>query len=297
MRKNTIQKTRVLAGCICAAIAIMIAETSVPATAQLAVAPKTADLLKKTVAFEAAPRSVAEITRSLSAQTGLTIEAENCLLERTVVIQSERASAFHVLNALAELHDWQWEETEEHKIVIKRPIVRPATSLKEVPLAIKAALPKDLRNYLGFGVPTDSLPPPTEPGQQQVLKSRQTLGPGVVGNKAVQFRITEKARHVKQALMDQLPPDVRSGARRKWSQLEKPLQSALLLAMVVGGLQDAYRSGGGEAILAQRLYPFQVDPTRIELKFKGSELLIGSTTYNLNEKTRSFDGFGGTVDQ
>ena len=300
MEKYAINNTRIIARYFRVAVIAAIAVSALPVFAQQSNSVKADDLLKKTVQLDAAPRTVEEIARILSAQTGLTIGAESCLRERTVVIQSDRISAYDMLNALAELHDWRLEETEDHKIVIKRQIVRPAMSLKEVPVSIKAAMPMDLRNYLGLGVPTDSLPLPTDPVQQSLLKTRRALGPGVVANTSIKFRIDAKTSHAKQVLVDQLPPDVRSGDRRKWSKLEKPLQAALLLAIVVSGIQDAFASGGGEAILAERLYPFQVDPSRIDLKLTGQKsgesiLLIGTTTSD--GKTRSFDGFGGSVDR
>jgi hypothetical protein len=300
LKTYAIYISRIIARCVRVAVTVAIAVSALPVPAQQSNSAKTGDLLKKAVQFDAAQRTVEEIARSLSAQTGLTIEAESCLRERTVVIQSDRISAYDMLISIVELHDWRLEETEDHKIVIKRQIVRPATSLMEVPVSIKMALPMDLRNYLGLGVPTDSLPLPTDPGQQSLLKARRALGPGVIATTSIKFRIDEKAGRVKQVLADQLPPDIRSGDRRNWSKLEKPLQTALLIAIVVSGVQDAYSSGGGEAILAQRLYPFQVDPSRIELKLGGQQagelmLLIGTTTSD--GKTRSFDGFGGSVDR
>jgi hypothetical protein len=258
-----------------------------------------ADVLKKAVRFDAPACTIEDVTKSLSEQTGLKIEAESCLRERRVLVQCTDTPASDLLTSLADLHDWTWEETVAHSILLRRKTARLARSEPELAALIHSAMPKDLRNYIGFGVNPAALPLPSDAEQRRLVQSSGNLpGSGPAGLVGARLMALDRAAQLR--LVGDLPPDVRTGTRQPWPKIAPLVKSSLLLTMVLNTLHNAYMgSSGAEAILSGRLSGFMVDPSRVIIKLNvdgrgNKEILIGSDEL-LGDNRRAFVGFGGGV--
>ena len=101
--------------------------------------------------------SVAQFTSALSEQTGLTISAAPYLRDRRILVQMDDVSAQNALNALAEMNDWTWRETQPGEIGLFRRALKLPREPGYIPRFVQTAIPADLREYMRVLRPSDKL--------------------------------------------------------------------------------------------------------------------------------------------
>ena len=94
--------------------------------------------------------SIGELLASLSQQTSVSMRAEDGLQSRVIVAQFQNLSAGQILDALADIHDWRWFQTEHGSVWVARKRVVMPRSVYELPTALRTAIPQDFRRYAGM---------------------------------------------------------------------------------------------------------------------------------------------------
>src|SRR5262249_49460669 len=91
-----------------------------------------------------------DLAKQIGKLTGATIRASEPIQERrvTVIVLDKRAS--DVLDSVCETVGLTWDYRSDGTILIGRRVVRRPQRVAEVPQALHAALPGDVRTYLGL---------------------------------------------------------------------------------------------------------------------------------------------------
>ena len=227
-----------------------------------------------------------KVTQSLSAQTGLSIEASTYLRDRKLIIQMKDMSAAAALNSLAELNDWQWMEVKENHLLITRPTINRPQNVPEISRAIQAALPKDFRRYMGIGVPVDDLPLIDNPKTSRSFEREREVHP--MRRTEMLVRVNSKIRPLLEAQQNELfqttQPGILGGKELAYSRLLPSQKKSLVVSLVVRALSDL--CGGNPTIIPVTPLNVMTGYIRSDLLdvekdeiflFHGTDLMIGRT--------------------
>ncbi len=113
--------------------------------------------LRQIVQIDRNGATVKQVLAALSAQCGVTITAEDYLEDRILTLHLEKMPAVDALDTLIEGNDWKWYAENDTTVRVTRPRIPTPHNLSEVPAAFRAALPKEMRRYLGYDVPPRDL--------------------------------------------------------------------------------------------------------------------------------------------
>jgi hypothetical protein len=212
--------------------------------------PQTPDSrLDKRVHLSLGVTTLDKVAAEISRQTGLTVEAADCLKERRLIAAMGDLTARQTLDALAALNGWTWRESEPGKYLIARHTIRRPNSVAEVPRTMRAALPKDIRIYLGL----DTL-------DNKTLDDR------------FQASITHDPENAvgeaHKNLLASIRPAIVEGKPLPFAKLDRETREHLLFWLVFR------RFGDTEAVLYDRSSPHLIEPARATLKLDHEKVLM-----------------------
>jgi len=121
-------------------------------------APGKSQGLDTPVTLPAAGMTLEALCRSLADQTGVVVAAAEHLRDRRLVVSVKGRPARTILDALCELNDWTWTRSAG-RVRVARRVPRAPAEPAAVAAAMRAALPRDLRHFLGI----QALPGAAEP--------------------------------------------------------------------------------------------------------------------------------------
>ncbi len=227
-----------------------------------------------------------KVTKSLSAATGLRIEASEYLRDRKLIVQMKDVSVANALNSLSELNDWRWAEVKENHLLIMRPIIKKPQTVAEIGLAIQSALPRDFRCYLGIGVPVDDLPLIERQDELQVyerdradhpLRRQEMLA-------RVRWKMPPMIKRQQNQLFESTLPGVLDGKELAIKRLTGSQTESLLVCLVINALSDL--CGNNPTIIPTTPYNVMTGYLRADLLdvdkdeiflLDGKHLMIGRT--------------------
>ena len=108
--------------------------------------------LRQTVQMDRNDVTVKQALAELSAQCGVKITIESYLEDRMLSLHLTKMPAVDALDTIVEGNDWIWYAENDATVHVTRPRIPTPRNLAEVPAAFRAALPKDMRRYLGYDV-------------------------------------------------------------------------------------------------------------------------------------------------
>ena len=195
--------------------------------------------------------TLAAAAQILSAQCGVTIEPAPYLKDRDLVVQIDGVSARTALEALSELNDWAWKETQEKHILISRKVSRLPATPAYIWRRIHAILPRDVHDYLGVEAraenPEEYINPLADSDQQRARKREED-----------RTRLFRLFKDTQTELYDSLPRTIYAGepfAYEKMSQSQKNN----LLVQTFFPLFSLFLSQGKEFVIGD-FRPYVHDP-------------------------------------
>ena len=274
--------------CACTFVVSLCISSRVTCNAQTALRADTLTKIALKVHLSLGSTTLAAACKTLSAQTGLTIEPIAYLQERTLLLEIDGLSARATLDALAEANEWNWHETTPGHILISRVLPRYPQNLPQISKYVVAAIPKDIRDFIYLGktpeelkravLPQDMARPADFPFQKPSLTPESADD----GCKSKLMELTYRAA-VKFAGL--LEPKPKVGAFFAYKQMKPEAQKQLLIYMVFATLRDTSRS-----LLENEFSPYQLDMTKATMELGGNMLSIGQHT--IEGKTDSYSSFG-----
>jgi hypothetical protein len=216
---------------------------------------------------------------ALSQQTGLTIRAESFLQARALTVQIGPISALNALNALAELGDWQWIETEKGVLRFARRRLRVPAEPAAIPRLIQNAFPLDLRDYLLMPKPSEDMTRLMTPATRTVMVNgpeRMQIG---------QHRGRLYATCSRQ-LFDRLKPAGIESRTILFTELT-PEQRESLIGTLVGQILQSVDPD----LLHYDLWPHVSDPASTELELHPGGLLAVQTHIVRPDGSRTIHGY------
>lgn len=143
----------ITAAMTCSACLLVTVLCSCAAYAQTVNTEAVRQKLSKVIHLNLGKTTLQTVAASLAEQTDLAFDVPDNLRDRAMIVNIDNKSAFAAISALAELHDWSWKETAEGGIRISRSALALPRTMGSIPSAVKSALPKDLRTFLGVPRP------------------------------------------------------------------------------------------------------------------------------------------------
>lgn len=272
------------------------------AEAQSVSTPEVAQRLRTRVDLLQGSTTLERVTEALTAQTGVDIRAAPYLRDRSLFVEMRAISAAGALAALSELNDWTWKEVKENHIIITRPAIKQPHSAVEVSEAIRMALPRDVRCFLGIGVPVDELPGAQDPNMLRMFDADRASHPKRLkeARLRVSGRVYAQFKRQRDSLFDRVRAKVQSGKPIPCSTLDAGQRKALVECFVLSALNDL--AGGNPTIIPETPYNAMTGNLRAdlfdvendELFLLGSNLMIGRTT--IANGVRTFTGSEAPLD-
>ena len=108
---------------------------------------KSINLLKTDITFK-------ELLSLLATPEELDYSAEIFLLNRQYSMYCQGVTKRALTDALAEIEDWHWNESKPGKVIFQPRALKDANDILAIPRRLQAALPRDLRDYLGARRPS-----------------------------------------------------------------------------------------------------------------------------------------------
>jgi hypothetical protein len=205
----------------------------------------------------------------LSKQTGLKIEASDYLLERKLIVAMEGLTSREALDSLAELNDWTWYRTESGHYLLARPTFRRPSSLRDVPRAMQAALPRDFRVFLGG------------------MADWRKMTPDERAMAALSKPHLRALNQTKEAFVEELAPSLLQQDVKPYSTLSGRQQESLLFSVVFDRFGDT----------SELLYDFglhQIEPALVTLELQQGKILMVEMYRDPNDPGSGV-GFGQNV--
>jgi hypothetical protein len=182
--------------------------------------------LNMPVQLELGAAKLPQILRILSDKTGVPIECEPNLADRVVVAQMKDVSARDALDSLAELHEWTWRTTDNGHVVVGRKLLpaRIRQSAPAVPAFIQAAIPADIRRFIGAGTTLNVLDKPAVYQDDTQARSDRNV------------RVMPKTQQAIARLIASLDAKALTHAPLKWEQMTSEQQQGLVSMSVLKAL-------------------------------------------------------------
>jgi hypothetical protein len=244
----------------------------IPGAAQTVTSETVKAALKKPIHL--IPNGTAEkntlrtLLASMREQTGLTMEAESFLLDRTVIVTANGQNAGELLNALAELNDWVWNEKADHHILLSRPRYVAPTNLGEVPKAMQRCLPVDMRRYLGIGVAPEDLFLPENSRFHGKEADLLKQSPEQIISESNKNRLSIASQKADDAILQTLSLQHFREGDLSYQEWSKELREQVIQRLVLQALeQEANPVSTGLTISA--LQPFQTDLSKAFISVNG----------------------------
>ncbi len=214
--------------------------------------------------------TLAAALAALSAQTDLHIEAVPYLREHRLSVLMNDVSAAEALNALGEINDWKWRVAPDGHVTVDRPTPRTPRQIGEVSLALQAAMPKDLRRFLGSEGTLRDVMRHENYGRGQMPPKVSAFQHGDTGG---MFALTHQYGRELAAL---LGLQLREQKPVAWAALT-PDQRRLLVRTLVGvGLGRIITEHHN--LLTGLLAPYERDPQSADIGLKNGNRMLISTT-------------------
>lgn len=220
--------------------------------------------------------TVKAVMASLAQQTGLKIQAESYLETRKLVVHLDNLSGQEALDTLTELNDWRWINKGNGLVLITRRRVLLPEHLKDLPMCLINAFPKDYRRFLGFGVAAKDLPEPKIISPQGQEMTFAGANEELDHTSRVFLRLQRLNDQKPQTLFDALQPGIMDNRIFHLKDLSPALQVDLQDALVLRILATLNR-GPYLDLLNNGLMPYQKDRDTVEIYlYGGNGLMIGS---------------------
>ena len=244
--------------------------------------------LTQTVNLDLSGVTVKQALAELSAQCKIQIVPADYLEDRTLSLHLQRISASDALDTIAEGNDWIWYAENETTIRVRRRVPSPR-SLAEVPAAFRAALPKDIRRYLGYDItPSDLLsdedrktfegdvkPDKKNPRDLERFKQfeDEVSGLNVLSNLMQRFH---KVRMKQQQIFERMLTDEkRDSIKIPYPQLTAEQKQTLINVMVCAALEHFCWDQSAFHFLHKPVPPEMLDPTKTVIAVKDNRIQVG----------------------
>jgi len=208
------------------------------------------------------------VAMRLSEQCGITIEPSDYLKDREMVVQLDGITARAALEALSEMNDWTWKETPEKHILIARQASRLPATPAYVFRRIHAAMPRDLREFLGV-IPRSETPVTyinpfeieADPLQTQRMKESRD-------------RLWRLLQDTQTDLYGSLPQSVILGTPYAFAKMSNR-QKNDLMAQILFRVFDELLAKRSEFMVGD-LLPYAHDPSLAVLSLTGNEFKVNT---------------------
>jgi hypothetical protein len=272
-------------------ISLLIAPT---VSAQTIYTEKTATKLRTMMHLRPGTTTLAKVMEALTQQTGMPITAQSCLQERKIIVQMDNMSARDVLDTFSELYGWRWTEIDKGGILLMRPRPKNPQTVEEISLAAQAALPRDIRRFLGIGIPVSDLTVPDNPKIKETIEFLKRSPVPSAKDDIVKALVSPKLGGIfetkAQFLYSSLLPGVEEGKVIYYTQLAPPQRDALMIALALSAMQNFNHEG--YRILHGTIRSDLLDIAIEEIFLhNGDELVIGKSSFY--QGGRLFQGSGG----
>ena len=234
--------------------------------------------------------TLAKAARALSEQIGVNIEVADYLQEHNLTVCLDDLSGLDVLNTLADFYGWRWFEQENKTIVITHLRPKNIQQIRDIPFALQAALPNDVRWFLGIDLtPKDPFfdrvldKPPTPALSTEIQSGFKS------GN---MFQMNDYTQSWKEKLFELFCFDSLLPKKVPYTQLTATEKYHLCTAIVLDAfvrLNSAY----GRTLLDGVLRPYELDPLEAVLKLDKGVLMISTTKTVKGQEVTA--GFGANV--
>jgi hypothetical protein len=266
------------------------------ASSQTVYTDTTAAKLRTTVHLRSGASTLPTVLEALSQQTGLHIKAQPCLQERKIVVQMDRISAREVLDTFSELYGWRWTEIDNEGVLLMRPRPKSPQTVAEISEAAQAALPVDIRRFLGIGVPESALPAPIDTQTKETIEFRKNSPLPSAKDEIVKMltnpRIKMIAENKVKSLYNSLALGDEASKPIYYTQLTQPQRDTLLTALTLDALMKF--NGTGFRLLHGTISPDLLDTSAEEIFLhNGNGLFVGKSS--IYQKGLLFQGGAGTI--
>jgi hypothetical protein len=262
---------------------LLFSLTVLPGRAQEHLVPEYAPKLDQTIHLTLGKTTLSAALAALSQQTGIRIDAAESLKERDLVVQMEGLTGRTALNALTALNDLKWREIGPNHLLVDRPTPKRPEKITEVPGQFVAALPKDVRDFLLIGMPSDKAWEFAEPNafpKRKDFEFSQFLDSRASGLYREQNRLLEAA----------LPAKLTMGTKIPFRTMTAAQQSELLTMLFLDAITHMSAS-----LLRDNLAPFQKDVMQASLHLHKSDGILEIGTVTQEGDTASYRFFGAPI--
>lgn len=231
----------------------------------------------------------------LSEQTGLKVEAESFLIDRTVSVSASGQSAGEILDSLAELNDWVWIENKDRHIFLSRPRYITPKNLTEVPKAMQRCLPLDIRRYMGVGAGPDDLLIKESSSFHGNIAMTLKQSPELIISQSNANRLAIASQQVEDAILKVFSQKHFRIGELYYQSWDKDLRELVFKRLTLKALQDEATPANAGIYLAA-LQPFELDPSKALISLGGGMDISSFVPPPPNQPGRTrIVGFGNVI--
>ena len=256
--------------------------------------PHTDARLQLAVHLEIGETTLEAVTKALSEQTGMQVEAAVYLRPRKLILQLAGVSITTALDTLAELYDWRWIMPSPGHVLLTRKRVQLPPNVAAVAPAIQAALPVDIRRFFGIGVPIDQIPVDQHPA---AFANRTKFSEPWEYGETLKARMMDRLKGRSQRELQLLSPSPGSpllpeqgkyeGAKLYYPQWTVRQRDAMMIWMLI----NVTESNSSDVLLGT-LPPFVLDINAAHLEVQGTYLFVRSRILFDGGKLEHSESFG-----
>lgn len=232
------------------------------------VGDETSKRLGTVISLPQGETTLSATTASLSEQTGVQIEASECLRDHRLILAIDRLSASGTLGLICEMNDWVYHEDRPGHVLIGRKRARRPGRIAELFDAVRSALPNDWRRFLTRASPTDAPPSPRD-----LFYKNSGLYEGNVILPAQRKRIAEIVNTLSAGLRLSLS-DSKAPRKLAYASMTDQERERLLIGLVLDTLEQFSDCAGAVGILWGNLAPFQIDPETAVIRVKNGGISV-----------------------
>lgn len=177
------------------------------------------------------------------------------------------------LEMMSELHDWHWHEDAPGHILITRKLPAMPKKIPDVPLALRAALPKDWRRFLGH-LPEDNS---HVPEAKREAMNRMGLYEERIAMPIQRARIAALARHYAERLRAVFQDQAEAGAKLSFKSLSAEQVHDIVTCLVLDAFDQLYGTATASSMILGKLPGYQLDPCSTVIRIKNEGISVSFT--------------------